>query len=250
MTRRTKPRGRARWQHRLHAALLPNLQHSQYLYATELATLVAAGGRWLDLGCGHGVVPDWISTHAPLPRVDRSRVVGLDVDRAALKRHRSIALKVHGSAEALPFIDNTFDLVTANMVLEHLVHPDRVFAEVARVLTKGGRFLAHTPNAGGYTTRLTRLIPRRWRAPLAGFLHGRAPEDVYPAHYRANAPDVLHGLAGRAGLAVDEIRYVQTSAQLMAIPPLLPLELLLIRALEHPARARWRADLIAWFRKA
>jgi ubiquinone/menaquinone biosynthesis C-methylase UbiE len=208
-----------------------------------------AEGRWLELGCGHAIVPPWASPSTTLPAVAPSRVIGLDADRAALARHPSIVLRVNASAETLPFADGTFTLVTANMVLEHLLQPAQVFAEVARVLRPGGRFLIHTPNRGGYTTRLTRLIPRGWRAPLAGWLHGRRPEDVYPAYYLANTPAVLRRLASDAALTVTDISYVQTTAQLTAIPPAAILELVLIRALERPALRRWRADLIAVFSK-
>ncbi len=234
---------------RTRAALVPELRHSQYEYADRLSEELPADYRWLDLGCGHSVIPDWISSTAAVRRVTGGRLVGIDTDRTALARHRSHVLKVHGSAEALPFSSDSFELVSANMVLEHLVDPGRVFAEVARVLVRGGRFLVHTPNRSGYTTRLTRLVPRRWRAPLAHLLHGRFAEDVYPAYYRANTPGELRTLAAAAGLSVSSLAYVQTSAQLMAIPPLVLMELLLLRALERPGLERWRADLIAVFRK-
>jgi SAM-dependent methyltransferase len=233
----------------MRTALVPHVRHSQYVYAERLSAELHGGGNWLDLGCGHAVVPDWASPRQPLAPTRHWRVVGLDVDREALARHRFIALKVHGTAEALPFPPGTFDVVTANMVLEHLERPERVFAEVAQVLRPGGRFIVHTPNRRGYTTRLTRLIPRPWRAPLAGFLHGRSREDVYPAYYLANTPVVLRRLAAAAGLAVAEVEYVQTTAQLVAIPMLATIELLLIRALERPSLSRWRADLIAVFHK-
>src|SRR5436190_1689026 len=81
------------------------------------------------------------------------------------------------SGEALPFTDGVFDLVTANMVLEHVAEPERLFREVERVLVPGGRFLIHTPNLHGYTTAVTRLLPDALLAPLAFLLHRRQSED-------------------------------------------------------------------------
>jgi ubiquinone/menaquinone biosynthesis C-methylase UbiE len=43
-----------------------------------------------------------------------------------------------GDAMHLPFCDDSFDLVTANMVLEHLEKPDRVFREIARSFRQVG----------------------------------------------------------------------------------------------------------------
>ena len=82
----------------------------------------------------------------------------------------------------------------------------------------------HTPNGRGYTTLLTRLIPERRRAALAKLLLARNQSDVYPTHYRANTTARLQQLADAAALEVDEISLVQSSPQLIAIPPLLLLE--------------------------
>jgi ubiquinone/menaquinone biosynthesis C-methylase UbiE len=43
-------------------------------------------------------------------------------------------------AEALPFDDGAFDLVTCRIAPHHFPHPDRFVNEVARVLKPGGRF--------------------------------------------------------------------------------------------------------------
>ena len=59
---------------------------------------------------------------------------------------------VQGYAEDLPFEDETFDLVLAISVFEHVVDPDKVMAEAFRVLRPGG---------GYYLSTIQSLCPRQ-----------------------------------------------------------------------------------------
>jgi ubiquinone/menaquinone biosynthesis C-methylase UbiE len=229
--------------------LTPGLENSQYAYSYRLREALAAPARWLDVGCGHAVFQDWLARRIPSLDLTRHTAVGLDPDLTALKRHDAFSLRVEGSGETLPFKDRSFTLVTANMVLEHVADPTVLFHEIARVLAPGGRFLVHTPNANGYTAGLTRLVPKSLRSTVARLLHNRAEEDVYPTHYRANTTKILNALGEQAGLRVSRVEFVQTSPQLIAIPPLMVAELLIIRLLSSPSLARFRACLIAEFVK-
>jgi SAM-dependent methyltransferase len=68
-------------------------------------------------------------------------------------------------AEALPFGDETFDLVLGHAVLHHLPDLDRAFSEFHRVLRPGGTFVfAGEPSR--YGDRLAR-IPKRAAAAVA-----------------------------------------------------------------------------------
>ena len=49
---------------------------------------------------------------------------------------------VIANAEALPFEDNSFDLITMAFGLRNVTHQDKALAEMARVLKPGGRVLA------------------------------------------------------------------------------------------------------------
>ncbi|MBX9701278.1 MAG: class I SAM-dependent methyltransferase [Acetobacteraceae bacterium] len=70
-------------------------------------------------------------------------------------------------AHDLPFPDGSFDLVVAVAVLEHVADPQRVVAEIWRVLKPGGKVYAATPflqpvHMGAYDfTRFTHLGHRR-----------------------------------------------------------------------------------------
>lgn len=227
----------------LRAWLTPGLENSQFEYVGAMRALVRESRRWLDLGCGRAIVPDWMA-----PRHADGlcgRAIGVDLDADALRAHRALRSGVLGDGHSLPFRDGTFDLITANMVVEHVARPWDLFHELRRVLAPGGRVLLHTPNLHGYTTRLTRLVPDPLRPPIARLLQRRHEEDVYRTYYRANTAAALGAAAVHAGLEVERIDYVLTSPQLIRIGPLLALEMLWIRHLTHPRHVSGRPVIIA-----
>ncbi|MGH9959229.1 MAG: class I SAM-dependent methyltransferase, partial [Pyrinomonadaceae bacterium] len=102
-----------------------------------------------DLGCGSGAMlcevlrvrPTWIG-------------YGLDISEKAVNYARRLAAHKDVDARAqfqtgcltnLPFASSSLDLVIASEVVEHLPHPERVFAELSRVLTPGGLLLVTVP---------------------------------------------------------------------------------------------------------
>jgi len=72
---------------------------------------------------------------------------------------------VSADAERLPFPDASFDAVFSVNLVEHVPHPDQLFAEIARVLKPGGHCLVVTPN--GDIERLLHVLER---------LHLKLPE--------------------------------------------------------------------------
>jgi ubiquinone/menaquinone biosynthesis C-methylase UbiE len=103
------------------------------------------GKRVLDIGCGNGAY-----TTALAEGFDEVYGVDIEPDRVAEFARRvdgdrkfSVSL---ASAEALPFPDDHFDVVTAIEVIEHITDLDRALTEVHRVLRPGGAFLVSCPN--------------------------------------------------------------------------------------------------------
>src|SRR6185503_14220063 len=232
------------------SVVLPDLQNSQYAYAAALRRELHQSARWLDLGCGHEHLPPWFSSaDRRLDTADRI-AVGIDLDEPALRRHRGLTLGTLGNIEQLPFATGTFDLVTANMVLEHVERPASLFAEIARVLGDGGRLLVHTPNLFGYSTLAATLLPQAVKLRLAKAWNERDAGDVYPTYYRANTRAALKTLAEDAGLAVKEIVLVLSSPLSATFAPLMIPELLLLRALSLPALGALRPCMVATFTKA
>jgi len=225
--------------------LAPSLKHSQTVYEEVLFSNSNAVDKWLDLGCGRQLLPTW--------RLDQERslagkprlLVGLDYDTDSLRKHRTIKHLVRADISSLPFALATFDLVTSNMVFEHLRDPENQLAEILRVLKPGGSLILHTPNSMGYGTVLARLIPEKLKPKLIGFLQGRSHEDVFQTFYRINTERAIREQAERAGFAVTTVSLIVSNAELVMIPPLVVVELLLIRVLMTRIARRFRTNIIA-----
>jgi len=233
----------------LQRRIVPGLRYSQETYEARLNQSVPTGGAWLDIGCGHALLPDWRAENEPA-LMRRCRVaVGADVDIESLRRNRSFPTLCGGDVSSLPFRDGVFDLVTANMVVEHLREPRLQFMEIDRVLRAGGLFMFHTPNAGNYLAPLSRLIPDSTRPLLARVLDGRKEEDVYPTYYRANTAELIEAACRGTRLVVEALEYVNSTPVTSMIPPLVVPELLLLRQLQRPELQKYRATIICRLRK-
>ncbi len=100
-------------------------------------------GRVLEVGCGAGRF---------LRALHRERseleLVGADVSRHALTILSEASPDIESrlvEGDALPAAPGEFDLVLAMDVLEHVSDPDRMLAEIRRVLTPEGLFHLHVP---------------------------------------------------------------------------------------------------------
>lgn len=226
----------------------PNSQHA---FAECLIQALRTPGRWLDLGCGHDFLPSWMDgwpvSEALESAAKAVEVVGIDLDRRALHAHATLSRKIVGDIERLPFAGETFDLVSANMVIEHVRDPVRLFHEVRRVLRPGGTFLIHTPNARGYTTWLARCVPGVLRPRIARILQGRREADVYRTFYRANTIERLQHLGLQSGLACDDVRAVNSSPQFYRLSTLRRWEERLLERIADERYVAWRPCIIARF---
>jgi ubiquinone/menaquinone biosynthesis C-methylase UbiE len=162
-------------------------------------------------------------------RVLAGFTTGLDPDHQSLREHRAPALALTcGRAEALPYADDAFDLVCCSWVLEHLVRPAHVFAEVARVLEADGQFIFLTPNARHPLLMLNRAL--RWtQGWLVDYLYDRASADIFPAFYRANSPEQIRRLAQAAGFDRVSMSFVGDPTYLAFNEPLFRVSCLLER---------------------
>src|SRR5437763_1395667 len=132
----------------LEKTIVPELRSSQYYYRDKLLSSVPVEKfRWLDLGCGHQVFADWMIAEEQEFLGRTSFAVGLDLDLPSLKAHKGFQAKVCGNLTQIALRDDSFDVITANMVVEHLDQPAVVLGQVHRLLKAGGLFVFHTTNA-------------------------------------------------------------------------------------------------------
>ena len=119
--------------------------HRSWRTKTMQAITVPKNGQILDVAAGTG---DW--TIALAQELDQGHVTGFDLsaEMLAVAREKVVAAGVsfwvtltQGNAMALPYEDNTFDLVTIGFGLRNLPDPVKGLAELYRVLKPGGELV-------------------------------------------------------------------------------------------------------------
>lgn len=128
---------------------------------------MAGATRVLDIGCGEGQVARLAK------RIGADLVVGIDPTWNQIRIASDRAGGIHvarAAADGLPFGDETFDVVVACLVFEHIREVDAAIAEVSRVLRRGGRFcfflnhpLLQTPGSGWIDDQILDPPEQYWR---------------------------------------------------------------------------------------
>lgn len=149
----------------------------------------------LDVGCGTGKLLKSAGARFPV-----ARLVGVDpaiemVKHALASSPNGVIQFVQASAEALPFSDSSFELVLSTMTFHHWQNQARGIAEVARILTPGGRWILADFAASGFMKPIRSLLR----------LH----------HFQDR--DHLQGVLQGAGLRIIEERRVRRSGGQIAV---------------------------------
>lgn len=150
----------------------------------------------LDVGCRDGALTRAYALE--------NEIVGMDVDRLALRRAREklgIETVWHDADEPLPFANQSFDVVVVGELLEHLVSPAGFVEEASRVLRPNGTLVGSIPNAYRLKNRLR-------------FLAGRPIEDN-PTHLHLIGEAELRRLVD----AFEEVEVRFISSRLIRLQP-------------------------------
>ncbi len=135
-------------------------------------------GRMLDVGCSSAQFSsDFICLGWSIHGVDISRHQVEEAQKMQVKA------KIYDIAQGLPYDKNSFDLVFAGEIIEHLIDTDYFLTEINRVLDSKGALIVTTPNLAS--------LENRWR-----LLRGAHPiwldyRQGLSGHVRAYTPRIL-----------------------------------------------------------
>ncbi len=148
------------------------------LFLWALGRYQPSARSMLDVGCGTGHVLDQLHQRLPKLRLAGSELFAEGLQHARRRVGRDVDL-VRADARRLPF-SQTFDIVGAFDVLEHIDDDARVVGELFRVVRPGGHLLVTVPQ-------------HRWLWSNA---------DVRAHHERRYTTQTLHPLLERAGFEI------------------------------------------------
>ena len=189
------------WLYDLYANRYDDIKHFRQEYdhmflAQPIMELIAPhkAPLVLDVATGTGRLPVAILLHAHF----QGRIVGLDMSRSMLRNAayklgspNSRAPLLHAPAEALPFPNDTFDVVTCLEALEFMESDERVLREMVRVLRPGGLLLV--------TNRInTRLMPGKTRPAeqMQALIESMGVENVVIDYWQVDYDRVFGHKAG------------------------------------------------------
>jgi SAM-dependent methyltransferase len=133
--------------------------------AGHLLPLLEPGMRLLDVGCGPGTI-----TLDLAARVAPGRTIGVDRHAGVVSEARSLldSRAISGvefriaDAYALEFEDESFDVVHAHQLLQHLTDPVAALREMRRVLRPGGLLAVRDGDYGAFVWAPSDPLLDRW----------------------------------------------------------------------------------------
>jgi ubiquinone/menaquinone biosynthesis C-methylase UbiE len=182
---------------------------SQWAPLLCTAADVAAGQRVLDVACGTGIV-----ARTAANTTGAVNVVGVDLNEAMLAVARRVRPDVdwrQADVVALPFADESFDVVLCQMAL--MFFPDRATAlgEMSRVTTHGGTVAVLVP-AG--------LAAQPVYGPLVDMITrhaGAEARSLLDTYFACGDLETLVGLFDAAGLQTVTTRTIRGTARYPSI---------------------------------
>lgn len=119
---------------------------------------------FLDVGCATGMLLEYLS------KTGEWETEGVEVCEQAVRHGRERrGLKIfNGVLEEAGFKDESFHVVHASHVIEHVTDPKLFVTEMYRICKPGGYCILTTPNIAGMQSRIFR---EKWRSAIADHLY-------------------------------------------------------------------------------
>lgn len=166
---------------------------------------IPPGKRWLDIGCGTGVLSEAVlrdAAPAQIRGIDRSASYIAYVQHHIQDERASFAT---GDAQALPVDDAAYDVAVSGLVLNFVAQPDRAVAEMARAVTPDGVVALYVWDYAGKM----QMMRHFWNAAAA--LDPKAYDLDEGRRSPICNPDVLTDVFWNAHLSDIEVRAIDVA---------------------------------------
>jgi 2-polyprenyl-3-methyl-5-hydroxy-6-metoxy-1,4-benzoquinol methylase len=145
----------------------------------------------LDVGCGDGFHLNLLKQFGK----KNWTLEGVDIDSRAVEIASNKGLKVHhGSVEELELPSGYYDLVYTIQTIEHVAHPEKVFAAIFRILKPGGKLVIVTDNTDSID--------------FGYFKKGYWGGYHFPRHWNLFNKSSLSRLAQKTGFEVSDLKTI------------------------------------------
>ncbi|MBO9666015.1 MAG: 3-demethylubiquinone-9 3-O-methyltransferase [Bdellovibrio sp.] len=161
----------------------------------EIRKYIGYKAEILDVGSGAG----FFSNEAARAG---HKVTGLDISTVSLKvaelmDKTQTVRYVEGDAYKMPFPKESFDVVVAMDLFEHVSDPEKIMMEMSRVLRPGGLLFFHTINKNALSYLIV-IKGMRW------FLKNTPPE--YHTYSLLRTPEQINDWCDECGLIMQQVR--------------------------------------------
>lgn len=153
--------------------------------------------KLFEVGCGAGYTLSFLKESGRCSWVGGVELYSIAATEA---KEKNIDLILEGSIDeiALPFEENSLDVILCLDVLEHLVDPWKVLKNLCRYLKHGGVLICSIPNVRHFRVVLPLLFKGEWKYSEEGILD--------KTHLRFFTKKTAVSLIEDSGCVVDELR--------------------------------------------
>jgi 2-polyprenyl-3-methyl-5-hydroxy-6-metoxy-1,4-benzoquinol methylase len=185
---------------RIDAAIRSEGTSSEKIYEAirNIVRSQKTAGRVLDFGAGTGALTKWLISEKIFAEVHAADITPQPEGLSGISNWIQIDLNLE-----IPSANDTYDLVVAAEVIEHLENPRFVCREVFRLLRPGGLVVITTPN----NEHVRSILSLMMRGHFAAFTGGN-----YPAHITALLRCDIGRILAEAGFKEINFSYSESGS--------------------------------------
>lgn len=126
---------------------------SAFIRINKIISLVGENNKVLDIGCYDGTIGN-------LLKKNDNQVYGIEINEKAaeIAIKRGLKVKIQDIESRFDFKDNSFDVVIAGEIIEHILDTDFFIDEIKRILKADGFLVLSTPNVASLGRRVLLLL--------------------------------------------------------------------------------------------